>query len=522
MSALCFSILAPIVHPMALYHTHRPQNFSNVIGQEHIVTTLENQVKTNKVAHAYLFSGSRGIGKTTTARILAKSINCEKRKENKSTPCDDCQSCTEIAASRSIDVIEIDAASNTGVDNVRTNIIENAQFKPTKSKYKIFIIDEVHMLSTSAFNALLKIMEEPPEHVMFILATTELHKLPETIISRCQRFDFKRISFDILVKHLKKIAKTEKISIDTDVLERIVNKSEGSARDAVSLLEQIIASGADHITSETAAMFLPPTQSEQAVSLAIALLHKKIDDAFLSLYKNAEEQSINYTHLIDQLVLLIRGTMILHSNGAAQIAGVDINPELQKQLKESSIQLQGKDIVQLMTLLLKRRAEMNIAPLPQLPLEMLIIEWCEESNTELPPKPENVEKSAPVEEKPIQEKPVVQTTQASNTQTKDTVEAIWPTFIATLEDSHPSLVFIIKMASIISVESNVITLAVQYSFHQEKLMQKKSKDTIQNCLSGCLDSTVEINIILEDGAKQDDKPNQELQELASLVGGQIV
>src|SRR3989338_4041792 len=183
---------------MALYHVHRPQDYEELIGQEYIVQTLSNQVASGKIAHAYLFSGPRGVGKTTTARILSKAVNCTNRKDSESNPCNTCTSCQEITAGNSIDVIEIDAASNTGVDNVRTNIIDNAQFRPTKSKYKIFIIDEVHMLSTSAFNALLKIMEEPPAHVIFVLATTELHKLPETIISRCEHHNFKKPKEELL------------------------------------------------------------------------------------------------------------------------------------------------------------------------------------------------------------------------------------------------------------------------------------------------------------------------------------
>ena len=176
-----------------IYRKYRPQKFSEVTGQEHIIKTIAGEIASGQIAHAYLFSGPRGTGKTTTARLLAKALNCEKRSEGNSEPCDNCLSCEEITGNRSIDVIEIDAASHTGVDNVRENIIDNAQFKPTKSKYKIFIIDEVHMLSTSAFNALLKTLEEPPAHVIFILATTELHKLPSTIISRCQRFNFHKI-----------------------------------------------------------------------------------------------------------------------------------------------------------------------------------------------------------------------------------------------------------------------------------------------------------------------------------------
>ena len=184
----------------ALYRKYRPVRFSDLVGQNHIRITLQNELEQDRVAHAYLFSGPRGVGKTTTARLLAKAVNCKDRKDSEA--CEKCDFCKEISQGKSLDVIEIDAASHTGVDNVRENIIENSRFTPQRLKYKVFIIDEVHMLSLSAFNALLKTLEEPPEHVIFILATTEIHRVPETIISRCQRFDFKRVSVDDLVKRM--------------------------------------------------------------------------------------------------------------------------------------------------------------------------------------------------------------------------------------------------------------------------------------------------------------------------------
>ena len=191
---------------MALYHVYRPQKFSEIVGQEHIVKTLSNQIKKNTVAHAYLFSAPRGTGKTTTARILAKAMNCQNKKPETFEPCNECSACIDITAGKAIDVIEIDAASHTGVDHVREHIIENAQFRPTFLTYKIFIIDEVHMLSTSAFNALLKTLEEPPSHIIFILATTDVEKIPETIISRCQRFTFQKMEDTSAHEYLKKIA----------------------------------------------------------------------------------------------------------------------------------------------------------------------------------------------------------------------------------------------------------------------------------------------------------------------------
>ncbi|PJB19346.1 DNA polymerase III, subunit gamma and tau, partial [Candidatus Falkowbacteria bacterium CG_4_9_14_3_um_filter_36_9] len=177
-----------------LYRKYRPQNFKEVVGQNHIKLTLEQEVESGKIAHAYIFCGPRAVGKTTLARVLAKAVNCERIKAGEHEPCNKCSSCQDITIGRNMDIMEIDAASHTGVDNVRENIIASTRIFPSRSKYKVFIIDEVHMLSLSAFNALLKIIEEPPAYVLFILCTTEIHKVPTTIISRCQRFDFKRIS----------------------------------------------------------------------------------------------------------------------------------------------------------------------------------------------------------------------------------------------------------------------------------------------------------------------------------------
>src|SRR3989339_626328 len=219
----------------ALYRTYRPQTFADLTGQEHVKRTLQNQLKIGRVAHAYLFTGTRGVGKTTAARLLAKAVNCQGITEGKDSlpePCNVCSSCQEITGGSSLDVYEIDAASNTGVDHVREHIIESVRFSPNKAKMKVFIIDEVHMLSTSAFNALLKTLEEPPAHALFILATTEIHKVPATILSRCQRFDFKKISKEAMVTRLASIVKQEKRNVDEDVLLGIAKHSGGSERDA--------------------------------------------------------------------------------------------------------------------------------------------------------------------------------------------------------------------------------------------------------------------------------------------------
>jgi len=223
---------------IALYRKWRPNDFTDVKGQDHIVTTLKNQIKSDRIGHAYLFCGTRGTGKTTIAKILAKAVNCEHPVDG--SPCCECETCKSIAAGTSMNVIEIDAASNNGVDNIR-EIRDEVQYSPTSGKYKVYIIDEVHMLSIGAFNALLKTLEEPPAYVIFILATTEAHKIPITILSRCQRYDFKRITIDTISERLSELMVAEKVNVEDKALRYIAKAADGSLRDALSLLDQCIA-----------------------------------------------------------------------------------------------------------------------------------------------------------------------------------------------------------------------------------------------------------------------------------------
>lgn len=224
---------------MALYRKWRPDEFDEVKGQEHIVTTLKNQIVHNRIGHAYLFCGTRGTGKTTVAKLLAKAVNCQNPKEDGS-PCGECATCKAISSGNSLNVVEIDAASNNGVDNIR-EIREEVQYAPTSGKYKVYIIDEVHMLSTSAFNALLKTLEEPPSYVIFILATTEFHKVPITVVSRCQRYDFRRISIETIYDRLADLLQREGVEAEEKAIRYVAKAADGSMRDALSLLEQCIS-----------------------------------------------------------------------------------------------------------------------------------------------------------------------------------------------------------------------------------------------------------------------------------------
>src|SRR5512146_1666770 len=253
----------------AFYRKWRPQTWDEVVAQEHVVQTLRNAVRTGRTGHAYLLAGPRGTGKTTTARLLAKALNCLDS-DPANRPCDTCQHCQSLNESRFLDLIEIDAASNTSVEDVR-ELREKINFRPTQGEYKVYIIDEVHMLSTAAFNALLKTLEEPPPHAVFILATTEIHKIPATILSRCQRYEFHRIPVVEIVKHLRKMADEEGLKVDEDALLLIARQATGAMRDAISLLDQLASTG-EQVTLREAQQVLGTATSNLVIELVEAVL----------------------------------------------------------------------------------------------------------------------------------------------------------------------------------------------------------------------------------------------------------
>ena len=255
----------------ALYRAYRPQNFEDVVGQEHIIRTLKNQIENNNVGHAYLFSGTRGTGKTSTAKIFARAVNCENSTNQE--PCNECEVCKDILNDNIMDVVEIDAASNNSVDDIR-ELRENVKYSPTKAKYKVYIIDEVHMLSQGAFNALLKTLEEPPSYIIFILATTEPHKIPATILSRCQRFDFKRVTVKDMTARMQKICNEENIVVEDKALNLVARNSQGALRDALSILDQCISFGDNKIEYKDVVELLGTVNVEQLFELAKCIIEQ--------------------------------------------------------------------------------------------------------------------------------------------------------------------------------------------------------------------------------------------------------
>lgn len=295
----------------ALYRKWRPQSFSDVVGQQAVTDTLTKQVETGRLAHAYLFSGSRGTGKTTCAKILAKAVNCENPFHG--NPCNKCPSCLGITSGEILDVIELDAASNNGVDYVR-EIRDEAVYSPATVKKRVYIIDEVHMFSTNAFNALLKIMEEPPEHVMFILATTELHKVPATIASRCQKFVFKRIPVDVIAERISFVARSENVEIEQSAARYIAALADGAMRDALSLLDQCISLSDGTVTAETVDNAVGLAGKAQMFELLEAIAQRSLGDALTaldSIYKSGR----NITSVLNEMSEILRDVLIIKTAG---------------------------------------------------------------------------------------------------------------------------------------------------------------------------------------------------------------
>jgi DNA polymerase III subunit gamma/tau len=356
---------------LVLARKWRPQVFEELVGQEHVTRTLQNAIAANRLAHAFLFTGPRGVGKTSAARILAKAMNCLQGPTQK--PCGQCENCQEIAGSNSIDVLEIDGASNTGVDNVR-ELRENVRYLPSKSKYKIYIIDEVHMLSTSAFNALLKTLEEPPSHVLFVFATTEPHKIPLTILSRCQRFDFRRVPLNLIFERLRAISSAESVKIDDDTLMLIAREAEGSMRDALSLLDQAISYGGKEITGEDVLTLLGIADRKVLFDLSGAIFQNDakgclalVDELYKRGYDLGQFCKDFLNHFRNLLVVKLEG-------GASSVLTV---PEHEvKDLMEQAVGVSFEDLHRLFQILLRGEELMTRTPFPKIVLEMTVVEMA--------------------------------------------------------------------------------------------------------------------------------------------------
>lgn len=358
----------------ALYRVWRPQSFHDVVGQEHVTKTLQNALLQDKISHAYLFSGPRGTGKTSAAKILAKAVNCERAPVEE--PCNECPSCRGITDGSISDVIEIDAASNNGVDEIR-DIRDKVKYAPSSVKFKVYIIDEVHMLSIGAFNALLKTLEEPPQHVIFILATTEPHKIPLTILSRCQRFDFKRITARDITGRMRHIVQETGVECDEEALTVVARAAEGGMRDALSLLDQAISFSEDRVTLEDALTVTGAVSQLFLLKLAKAIQQHDVVSGLESL-EELLFQGKDPVRFIEDMILFYRDMLLYKSAPNLEESLERVTPD--GKFQELAGETSSEDIYQLIHLLSKTQQEMRFTNHPKIFLEVAIVKLCQQES----------------------------------------------------------------------------------------------------------------------------------------------
>ncbi|HET9251100.1 MAG TPA: DNA polymerase III subunit gamma/tau [Candidatus Eisenbacteria bacterium] len=358
---------------LALARKYRPQRFSDLVGQDPIRTTLERAVATNRVAHAYLFAGPRGSGKTTTARLVAKAVNCANRKDGQSEPCNTCGPCREITAGTSMDVLEIDGASNRGIEEIR-NLRENVKYAPSGGKYKVYIIDEAHQLTDFAWNALLKTLEEPPAHVRFVFATTEPLEVPDTIASRCQVFEFRRLRSEELTEHLLSIAKAEKVTLDEDAAGLIARASEGSVRDALSRLDQALAVSPEGVDAATVAQVLGLAGLDSYFDLAEAIAARDPKRALETLDR-LHDAGMDVEELADGLASHLR-QLLLVAVDPSLARLIEAAPSDRERYAEQARSFTPGDLTTMLSQLLTTRADLRKAEAPRALLEVALVELC--------------------------------------------------------------------------------------------------------------------------------------------------
>jgi len=524
---------------MAFYQKYRAKNFSEMIGQEHVIGTILQSIKADKLVHAYLLTGPRGIGKTSTARLLAKAVNCEKiaadkkaGTESSGEPCNVCSSCTEIAEDKSIDVLEIDAASHNGVEDIR-DLIEKARMFPTRSAKKVYIIDEVHMLSKSAFNALLKTLEEPPAHVVFIMATTEVHKIPATILSRAQRFDFKRAQKKDVITNLENIAKSEKIDIDAESLELIAVAANGGHRDAVGLLEQV-SSIENKITIDITKKILGIAESVEVYKFVGAIFNNFPEEG-LKIAHELFDKGYDLGEFLKSVIEKTRQVLLTQVSGEMFVEDTTENINKIKELAKTVTQAQVLEILMILIGSLSLTKETRN---PLLPIEIAVVKACNAAGGTIIKEANNVPeaKIAPVlkpasasekiaEAKPepviVQQPPVeikseeisiedivleeeavvppvviVEKPKSELAEMTDDVlvpvlemtKDIWQQIIDTTKRENSTLAALLRDARPAQVTKNRLTLGVKFKFHKDKISEPQNTAILEKIVcdvTGC-------------------------------------
>jgi DNA polymerase III subunit gamma/tau len=442
----------------ALYRKYRPQGWAEVIGQEHVVQTLKNAIAADRVGHAYLFSGPRGTGKTTLARLLAKAVNCLAQDRSK-RPCNQCENCKAVNENRFLDLIEIDAASNTGVDDVR-DLREKINFSPSQGKYKIYIIDEAHMLSTPAFNAMLKTLEEPPPHAIFILATTEIYKIPATVLSRCQRHEFRRVSVDEIVGQLKTIAKAEKIQVEDEALIAIARHSAGGLRDAISLLDQL-ASGGTKITLQLTQTVLG-TATNQTVLDLVESIRNNASSNGLDAIHHALDSGADPRSLARQIVEYLRALMLIQLGNADQ---VETTKDVRARMDADAKSISTSDVLRIMKAFNAAAVDTRGGWQPSLHLELALAEALEipsgAASSKPDPKPPAVKQPKEVASEPTPKTETAARPDLTSTISLAEIAKAWKDIRAVIKPNHPAVEALLNSCKPMDVRGDELFLGFQ-------------------------------------------------------------
>ncbi|MBI2020818.1 DNA polymerase III subunit gamma/tau [Candidatus Daviesbacteria bacterium] len=520
------------------YLKYRPKSLDDLVGQESVKKILLSSFEAGKLSHAYLLVGPRGTGKTSTARILAKMVNCEGKggSGKGKVPCNECSICLSITDGSNLDLIEIDAASNRGIEDIRS-LREKIKLAPTSAKKKVYIIDEVHMLTTEAFNALLKTLEEPPSHVMFILATTDVGKIPQTIISRVQRLDFKLASLEELAEALKRIIKQEKIDIDDEAIGLIANLSHGSFRDAVKLLDQVSVAK-QKIDADLIAKTFHGTTLEEVFEILDSIANKNNQQALLSISKQIE-QGVEVKTLLMVLMEEMREMMLIkHQVGPTLVAPKYVLSEYKK-LESLAEQFTISKLNSSLEILQEAFEKIKFASIPQLPLELAVVEICGESAKGKVQSGKSVDDKLEVGSEKLEsevrnENSTVPPQDPTShlpppTSNSDSAEVLklkekWEFVLETIRPYNFSLEALLRTTKINDCSETTIILEVPYSFHQRILETPKNRDMLEGILSEVIGRAIKISTILgtppqrrEDIANIEVAADDEIIKIASEI-----
>lgn len=524
----------------ALYRKWRPQLWDEVVSQEHIVQTLKNAVASDRVAHAYLFSGPRGTGKTTAARLLAKAVNCLAQDASK-RPCNECAHCLAVNENRFMDLIEIDAASNTSVEDVR-DLRDKINFAPSQGTYKVYIIDEVHMLSTAAFNALLKTLEEPPPHAIFILATTEIHKIPATVLSRCQRHEFRRVPLGEITRRLAEICKSEKLKADPEALNLIARQSSGGLRDAISLLDQLASTG-DKITLELAQTVLGTATSQSVIALVQALVEhepgKGLDEIHHALDGGADARS-----LARQVVEYLRQLMLIQMGNGEQ---VEVPNDTRAQMVKHAGALSTADVLRMMRVFNAAAVDTRSGWAPSLGLELAFAEVLEQPAPSAPALKTNPPASTPAKPPAAARTPSAAASSATEKKTEsgstgtpdqaaaaslpsssgiglEAVSKAWRQISGIVKQKDPNVAALLNSGKLVEIKEGVLLIGFASEILQSKFNRPECLDLAQAAIREALDVELPVQAVLA-GGKGALPPNVKPDGMVATAiqnGGEIV